>query len=97
LWTEAIFWNGFSESTKEIITDWSCKSVTRFILYHDSNIKASDSSGIAFQVLICLAIITSPILTAARLYLVVESFISLRDVPAGVYATVPWAQYIPHI
>jgi hypothetical protein len=45
----------------------------------------------------CFAMLFSPLLLAARLFLVVESFISLRDVPSGVYATVPWAQYIPHI
>jgi hypothetical protein len=44
-----------------------------------------------------IAILASPFLLAARIFLVVESFISLRDVPTGVYATVPWAQYIPHI
>jgi hypothetical protein len=44
-----------------------------------------------------IAILASPFLLAARIFLVVESVISLRDVPTGVYATVPWAQYIPHI
>ena len=34
---------------------------------------------------------------AARLYLVVESFVSLRQVPIGVYAAVPWVQNIPHV
>ena len=34
---------------------------------------------------------------AARIYLVVESFISLRHVPIGVYAAVPWVQNIPHV
>ena len=33
----------------------------------------------------------------ARLYLVVESFISLRHVPIGVYAAVPWVENIPHV
>ena len=33
----------------------------------------------------------------ARLYIVVESFISLRHVPIGVYAAVPWVQDIPHV
>jgi hypothetical protein len=33
----------------------------------------------------------------SRLYLVVESFISLRHVPIGVYTTIPWVQNIPHI
>ncbi len=34
---------------------------------------------------------------ASRLYLVVESFLSLRQVPIGVYAAVPWVQNIPHV
>jgi hypothetical protein len=44
-----------------------------------------------------LVILFTPLLLAARLFLVVESFISVRDIPSGVYTTVPWAQYIPHI
>ena len=34
---------------------------------------------------------------AARLYIVVESLISLRHVPIGVYWTPPWLQMIPHV
>lgn len=34
---------------------------------------------------------------AARIFLVLESFLSLRHVPIGVYAAVPWVQNIPHI
>ncbi len=34
--------------------------------------------------------------SCARLYLVVESFISLRRVPVGVYYTAPWLQMMPH-
>ena len=33
----------------------------------------------------------------SRIYIVIESFISLRHVPIGVYAAVPWVQAIPHI
>ena len=33
----------------------------------------------------------------SRIYIVVESFISLRHVPIGVYAAVPWVQAIPHV
>jgi hypothetical protein len=33
----------------------------------------------------------------SRLYIVAESFISLRYVPIGVYSAVPWVQNIPHI
>jgi len=33
----------------------------------------------------------------SRSYLVVESFVSLRSVPIGVYWTPPWIQMLPHI
>jgi hypothetical protein len=48
-----------------------------------------------------LASIFTPIIAAmyifARGFLVLESFISLRSVPIGVYTAVPWANYLPHI
>jgi hypothetical protein len=50
-----------------------------------------------FRVFIILGVVTLPLSITTRLFLVIESFISLRGVPAGVYATVPWTQYIPHI
>lgn len=37
------------------------------------------------------------IYTLARLYIIVESFISLRHVPIGVFLTPSWLQMIPHI
>ena len=33
----------------------------------------------------------------SRLYIVIEAFISLRHIPIGVYAAVPWVQAIPHV
>jgi hypothetical protein len=33
----------------------------------------------------------------ARLFLVVEAFISVRSMRLGVYVTVDWASYIPHL
>lgn len=36
-------------------------------------------------------------LAVARVFLVVESFISLRSLPLGAYSTVSWANLIPHI
>ncbi len=45
--------------------------------------------GSAGLLLLCYA--------ASRLYLVLESFISLRHVPIGVYAAVPWVENIPHV
>ena len=41
--------------------------------------------------------INIPATIVARGYLVVESFASLRRVPVGVYATVPWSDWLPHI
>ena len=35
--------------------------------------------------------------TASILYLVTESSLSLRHVPIGAYAAVPWVQNIPHV
>ena len=35
--------------------------------------------------------------TFSRVYLVIESFISLRDLPLGAFAATPWLQAIPHI
>ena len=35
--------------------------------------------------------------TLSRVYIVVESFISLRHVPIGAFAAIPWVQDIPHV
>jgi hypothetical protein len=45
---------------------------------------------------IILLAIGLPAYVFARVFLVIESFISLRHVPIGVYAAVPWSNYIPH-
>ncbi|KAF8242899.1 hypothetical protein K440DRAFT_563738 [Wilcoxina mikolae CBS 423.85] len=37
-----------------------------------------------------------PIFVAARMFLTVESFSSLRSLPAGSFKTVPWSNYWPH-
>lgn len=33
----------------------------------------------------------------SRVFIIVESFISLRHVPVGVYEEVGWSKYIPHL
>ena len=35
--------------------------------------------------------------SAARVYLVTEAFISVRDLPIGAYSSVSWAQFLPRI
>ena len=34
---------------------------------------------------------------SARVFITVESFISIRKLPLGVYVTVNWANYFPHL
>lgn len=49
---------------------------------------------------LCLYLILSTLhllFFLSRIYLFVESFIGLRQVPIGVYTTIPWVQNIPHI
>ncbi|KAK0710086.1 hypothetical protein B0T26DRAFT_861322 [Lasiosphaeria miniovina] len=33
----------------------------------------------------------------ARIYLVVEAFVSLRSLPSGAYSSTEWTQYLPHL
>ena len=35
--------------------------------------------------------------SAARYYVVVESFASMRNLPLGAYRTVSWVSFIPHL
>ena len=46
---------------------------------------------------IWFGLIISPLFLVARVLLVIMAFTGLRSVPAGVYANIPWTQYIPHI
>jgi hypothetical protein len=52
--------------------------------------------SVLYLLLNILVSIGLPIYVFARVFLVIESFISLRHVPIGVYAAVPWSNYIPH-
>jgi len=44
-----------------------------------------------------IALLAILIYSLARAYIIVESFISLRRVPIGVYWTPAWLQMIPHV
>ena len=59
-------------------------------------LKTSKHANLLILRLILVSIILG-VLISARLFLIVESFISLRHVPIGVYAAVPWVQNIPHV
>lgn len=42
-------------------------------------------------------IIFVPLFLCARVVIIIEAFVSLRKVPEGVYAAVPWTEFFPHI
>ena len=50
-----------------------------------------------YRMLIVVGILNVPFFILSRLYIIVETFISLRHVQWGVYATVNWTDYIPHL
>lgn len=63
--------------------------------------KFPDSNALSllsfYIVLFIVFFISLSLCAASRIFIVVESFISLRTVPIGVYAAIPWANCIPHI
>ena len=50
-----------------------------------------------YRIVIILGLVNVPLYLLSRAFIVVEIFVSLRRVPWGVYATVNWAEYIPHL
>jgi len=44
-----------------------------------------------------LGIFTVVVISLARMYLVLEAFISLRALPTGAYEAMSWSGYLPHI
>ncbi|KAL8665294.1 MAG: hypothetical protein Q9202_002345 [Teloschistes flavicans] len=53
--------------------------------------------SILLEVLLISIIITTALYVFSRVFIIVESFISLRHVPVGVYTDVGWTKYIPHL
>lgn len=49
-----------------------------------------------FRLLVLAGLLNVPLFFASRMYITVETFLSLRHVAAGVYQTVSWTSYIPH-
>ena len=50
-----------------------------------------------YRILVVVGIVNVPFFILSRFYIIVETFISLRHVQWGVYATVNWTDYIPHL
>ena len=44
-----------------------------------------------------LVIALSVLYILSRFYIVIEAFVSLRHVPIGVFAAVPWVEAMPHV
>jgi hypothetical protein len=44
-----------------------------------------------------LASVVTPMFILARVFIVVEAFISLRRAPEGIYQTPEWSNYLPHL
>lgn len=55
------------------------------------------ATAVLLLALAVAAICSALLFIFARVFIVVESFISLRHVPLGVYVNVGWAKYIPHL
>ena len=51
--------------------------------------------GITLFFVLALGLVT--LYFGSRLFIIVESFISIRRLPLGVFVTVDWANYIPHL
>jgi hypothetical protein len=94
---EAWMWRGASISLMAILPlMWICVALA-------SSLPKTDSAGakrlfdFLLVVLIIIVVVLFLLFIAARMFLIVESFISLRAVPIGVYWTPAWVQMIPHL
>lgn len=70
----------------------SWKSLRSALLAHEPGILPW-----IYRLVVFLGVLNTPLFLLSRAYIIVETFISLRRVPSGVYATVNWAEYIPHL
>ena len=50
-----------------------------------------------YRLAVIIGVLNIPFWILSRMYIIVESFISLRHVERGVYQTVEWTDYIPHL
>ncbi|KAI9881126.1 MAG: hypothetical protein M1830_008284 [Pleopsidium flavum] len=53
--------------------------------------------SLLYRVVILIGILNFPFFILSRIYIIIETFISLRRVQLGVYQTVQWTDYIPHL
>ncbi len=79
-------------------------SVVVFLHEHDAKMllraffaREKGIMPLLYRMLVVVGIVNVPFFILSRLYIIVETFISLRHVQWGVYATVNWTDYIPHL
>lgn len=53
--------------------------------------------SLIYRLIILIGIVNFPFWILSRIYIIIETFISLRRVQLGVYQTVEWTEYIPHL
>ncbi|KAI9754390.1 MAG: hypothetical protein M4579_004728 [Chaenotheca gracillima] len=102
--TEHLLWRIASIDTiGGTITVLSLFSAAVYLHEHDvkslwASILAKESGvlSIAYRTIVLIGLLNLPLFVFSRTFIVVESFIGLRQVPIGVYDTVEWTQYIPH-
>ena len=52
---------------------------------------------LVYRLVVVVGVLNFPLWILSRTYIIVETFISLRHVEMGVYQTVEWTDYIPHL
>ena len=98
-------WNfNFPSFSERLLWNVSCSFIIAVLLLfpisasiHEWNTRAIDCGDWKYQVYDIWVRILVVAYLGARTFIVVESFISLRHVPIGVYWTPPWLQVIPHV
>jgi hypothetical protein len=68
-----------------------------FILIKNRWFHPSNAMDLVGEIVALCMLVSLVIYALCRMFLVVESFISLRKVPIGVYWTPSWLQMIPHV
>lgn len=84
--------HGHNEVTEDATSHISCFAT--LLLRCRIGDKATNYVKASLEALVAIATV---ITVLARLFLLTESWISLRDPPRGTYSTVHWTAYIPHI
>lgn len=53
--------------------------------------------SLLYRLMILIGVLNFPLFILSRIYIITETFVSLRHVQLGIYQTVQWTNYIPHL